>query len=95
MPFRVGFDVTLLTIDQGVLEVDAILNGGDFQDAFTRAKFEQLCADIFKEAASRGDNMWRQRAVGGGEWERVDAVTTVAPGPASTVGATKVCGSSV
>ena len=50
-----------------MLEVDAILKGDDFQDAITRAKFEQLCADPFKEAAAwRGNNMWRLRAIGGG-----------------------------
>ena len=42
----------------------------DFQDAFTRAKYEQLCADPFKEAAApRGNNMWRLRAIGGGSGE--------------------------
>jgi hypothetical protein len=47
-------------------------------------------------ATSRGGCVWRQRAVGGGTWERVDAVTTVAPGPAPTGGAaTGVCGDSV
>ena len=56
-----------------MLEVDAILKGDDFQDAFTRAKFEQLCADPFKEAAaSRGNNMWRLRAIGGGSGEGKD-----------------------
>ena len=50
-----------------MLEVDATLKGDDFQDAITRAKFEQLCADPFKEAAAwRGNNMWRLRAIGGG-----------------------------
>ena len=50
-----------------MLEVDAILKGDDFQDAFTRAKFEQRRADPLKEAAaSRGNNMWRLRAIGGG-----------------------------
>ena len=50
-----------------LLEVDVILNGDDFQDTSTRAKFEQLCADPFKEAAAwRGNNMWRLRAIGGG-----------------------------
>ena len=53
-----------------MLEVDAIINGVDLQDAFTRAKFEQLCADPFKEAAaSRGNSMWRLRAIGGGSGE--------------------------
>ena len=56
-----------------MLEVDVILNGDDFQDAFTRAKVEQLCADLLKKAAaSRGDSEWRQRAIGGGERERED-----------------------
>jgi len=32
-----------------MLEVDAIINGDDFQDTLTRAKFEQLCADLFKK----------------------------------------------
>ena len=60
-----------------MLEVDVILNGDDFLDAFTRAKVEQRCADLLKKAAaSRGDSEWRQRAIGGGEWERVDDLSS-------------------
>ena len=62
-------------------EVDAILKGDDFQDAFTRAKFEQLCAGPFKEAAASHDNnTWRLRAIGGGSGKGRDDLSSTRRG---------------
>jgi L1 cell adhesion molecule like protein len=41
---------TLSTSMTAVVEVDALCDGNDFQCSITRAKFEQLCDDIFKRA---------------------------------------------
>merc|ERR1711936_308539 len=47
------FDVSLLTIDNGVFEVvstngDTHLGGEDFSETLTRAKFEELNMDLFR-----------------------------------------------
>merc|ERR1719272_1189566 len=42
------FDVSLLTIDNGVLEIEALFDGVDFSETLTRARFEELCNDLFK-----------------------------------------------
>merc|ERR1712112_557986 len=47
------FDVSILTIEEGIFEVkstagDTHLGGEDFDTSITRARFEELCSDLFK-----------------------------------------------
>ena len=41
---------TLSTSMSSIVEVDALCDGNDFSTPITRAKFEQLCDDLFKKA---------------------------------------------
>ncbi|KAJ3428523.1 hypothetical protein M0812_23847 [Anaeramoeba flamelloides] len=40
---------TLSTLQQVKIEVDSLVDGIDFSETLTRAKFEQLCMDLFKK----------------------------------------------
>nr|XP_019571068.1 PREDICTED: heat shock 70 kDa protein 1-like [Rhinolophus sinicus] len=46
------FDVSILTIDDGIfeasLEIDSLFEGIDFYTSITRARFEELCSDLFR-----------------------------------------------
>jgi L1 cell adhesion molecule like protein len=50
---------TLSTTMTAVIEVEALYNGNDFVQNITRAKFEELCADLFKKTIEPVNNVLR------------------------------------
>ena len=38
----------LSSVHQVKITIEGIMNGIDFEETITRAKFEELCADLFK-----------------------------------------------
>jgi heat shock 70kDa protein 1/2/6/8 len=50
---------TLSTSMNATIEVDALYEGNDFSITITRAKFEQLCEDLFKKAITPVDQVMK------------------------------------
>ena len=41
--------ITLSSTTQAYIEIDSLMNGLDFQTTLTRARFEELCGDLFRQ----------------------------------------------
>lgn len=50
---------TLSTAAQATVEVDQLFEGVDFYTSITRARFEELCADIFRSTIEPLDRVLR------------------------------------
>lgn len=50
---------TLSSTTQTTVEVDSLMNGIDFYTSITRARFEELCSDLFKKVVEPIDNLLR------------------------------------
>lgn len=50
---------TLSTATQATVEVDQLFEGVDFYTSITRARFEELCADIFRSTIEPLDRVLR------------------------------------
>lgn len=58
---------TLSSSSSASLEVDALYEGKDFYTSITRAKFEEICADIFKRIMEPVDNVLKDAKMSKGD----------------------------
>ena len=67
---------TLSTATQASLEIDALFDGTDFYTNISRARFEELCGDLFRSTLDPVEKVLKDAKMGKGE---VDDIVLVAP----------------
>eukprot|EP00128_Syssomonas_multiformis_P018536 Colp12_sorted_trinity150504_noHs@1448 len=65
---------TLSSMTKADIEIDSLMDGIDFQSSITRAKFEDLCADLFKSCLSPVEQVLKDSKV---PKEKVDDIVLV------------------
>ena len=61
----------LSTSAQGTIEIDSFFEGMDFNSSITRARFEEICSDIFKRTMDPVEKVMRDSKLSKGEVDEV------------------------
>lgn len=62
---------TLSSSTQGTIEIDSLYDGVDFASSLTRARFEELCSDVFKDTMIPVDKVLTDAKMSKGEIDEI------------------------
>ena len=62
---------TLSTVAQSTIEIDSLFEGIDFNSSITRARFEEICSDIFKRTMDPVEKVMRDSKLSKGQVDEI------------------------